>query len=105
MAGYKITRKLKPEISAYLAGLIDGEGTVTLSRRHANERRQLVISIANTERPLLQYVLEQTGTGKIAGKRIAASNHTPSFCYAVANRQALSLPKQVAPLSAHLQTA
>lgn len=54
MAGYKKTKKLPPEVAAYIAGLIDGEGTVTLSRRHANENRQLVISIANTERGLLE---------------------------------------------------
>jgi hypothetical protein len=31
--------------AAYLAGLIDGEGTIALSRRHASEHRQLVLSI------------------------------------------------------------
>ncbi len=97
MADYKTTRKLKPEIAAYIAGIIDGEGTVTLSRRHANEQRQLVVSIANTELPLLEYVLEQTGTGKITRKRTVSAKHTPSFCYAVSNRQALTLLEQLHP--------
>jgi hypothetical protein len=35
--------------AAYIAGLIDGEGTVTLTRKHANENRQLAISISSTE--------------------------------------------------------
>lgn len=67
MYRYKITRKLRAEIAAYVAGLIDGEGTITLSRRHANERRQLVVSIASTELSLLRFVLIQTETGKITG--------------------------------------
>lgn len=97
MADYKITRKLKPEVAAYIAGLIDGEGTITLSRRHANEHRQLVVSIANTELPLLEFVLEQTGTGKITRKRTVSVKHTPSFCYSVSNRQALALLRQLQP--------
>lgn len=28
MANYKRTRKLAPETAAYIAGLIDGEGTI-----------------------------------------------------------------------------
>ena len=87
MADYKTTRKLKTEAAAYIAGLIDGEGTITLSRRHANEHRQLVVSIANTELPLLRYVLEQTGTGKITRKSTTSAKHTPSFCYALSNRR------------------
>jgi hypothetical protein len=95
MAVYKKTRKLKPEVASYIAGLIDGEGTVTLSRRHANENRQRVVSIANTERRLLEFVEQATGVGKITRKRTISSRHSPSFAYSVSNRQALSLLCQV----------
>jgi len=47
---YRTVKSLAPVDAAYMAGLIDGEGTVTLSRRHRNDQRQLVVSIANTER-------------------------------------------------------
>ncbi|TMH49321.1 MAG: hypothetical protein E6H60_10445 [Betaproteobacteria bacterium] len=36
--------------AAYIAGLIDGEGTITLSREHRNENRRLFVSIASAER-------------------------------------------------------
>jgi hypothetical protein len=94
---YKTTLTLNPDIAAYIAGLIDGEGTVTLTRRHANESRQLVISVANTELPILQFLRDHIGAGKITRKRIVSSRHTPSFCYAVSNRQALALLEQVTP--------
>jgi hypothetical protein len=97
MADYKTTRRLKPEVASYIAGLIDGEGTVTLSRRHANEHRQLVVSIANTELPLLKFVLDQASTGKITRKRTVSNSHTPSYCYSISNRQAISLLQQIAP--------
>jgi LAGLIDADG-like domain len=95
--GYRSTRELTVAEAAYVAGLVDGEGTVTLSRRHANEHRQLVVTIANTERPLLEFVLAVAGTGKITRKRTCAAQHTPSYCYAVSNRQALSLLRQLHP--------
>jgi len=83
--------------AAYIAGLIDGEGTITLTRKHRNENRQLAVSISSTERNLLEYVKETLDAGKITRKRITQPQHTPSFTYAVYNRQALWLLAQVKP--------
>ena len=94
---YKEVNTLDQTDAAYIAGLIDGEGTVTLSRRHRNENRHVVISISNTDRPLLEYVLNSVGAGKITNKRTSQSHHTPSYTYAIANRQALALLKQTLP--------
>jgi hypothetical protein len=93
----RIVRQLAAHIAAYIAGLIDGEGTITLTRLHARENRRLVVSIANTEIELLNYVGAQVGTGKITRKRITSARHTPSFCYAITSRQALALLMQVTP--------
>jgi hypothetical protein len=59
------TTTLSSADAAYIAGLIDGEGTVTLSREHRDERRRLVVSIANTDLALLRFVLGTVGAGKI----------------------------------------
>jgi hypothetical protein len=91
------TKLLTAEAAAYIAGLIDGEGTITLSRLHANESRRIAVSIANTEHRLLQFVIDQVGLGKITRKKAASDRHTPSFCYAIAGRQALELLRQIAP--------
>lgn len=88
---------LTPTDAAYLAGLIDGEGTITLTRKHLNENRQLAVTISNTERNLLEFTLDVVGAGKITGKRTTSTKHTPSYTYAVYNRQALALLKQVQP--------
>jgi hypothetical protein len=89
--------KLPPEIAAYIAGLIDGEGTITLTRMHANETRRLVVSIANTEYQILQFVLDHVHAGKITRKSTISDRHTPSFCYAITSRQALDVLRQVTP--------
>jgi hypothetical protein len=94
---YREAAQLSTVDAAYIAGLIDGEGTVTLSRRHATDRRQLVVSIANTEIQLLEFVLERVGAGKITRKKVVADHHTPSATYSIANRQALDLLGQTHP--------
>lgn len=57
----------------------------------------LVVSISNTDRPLLDYVLNTIGAGKITGKRISQSHHTPSYTYTISNRQAIALLEQTFP--------
>ena len=66
---YRQIKLLSKTDAAHVAGLIDGEGTVTLTRKHKNENRQLCISIASTEINLLDFVLTATGVGKITNKR------------------------------------
>ena len=97
MAAAQPVKKLSPVDAAYIAGLIDGEGTITLTRKHRNENRQLAISISSTEKNLLEFVLSTAGVGKITNKRIAQAHHTPSFVYAIYNRQALDLLEQLLP--------
>jgi hypothetical protein len=88
---------LRIEQAAYIAGLIDGEGTITLSRLHKGEMRRLVISIASTEKPLLTFVREATGFGRVTSKRTYRQNHAPGYTYYVTSRQALMLLGEIAP--------
>jgi hypothetical protein len=87
---------LRPDEAAYIAGLVDGEGTITLTRLHAGEGRRLVVSISNNDLELLKYVHSLVGAGKITGKRAASERHAPSFTWQLTSRQALGLLEQVA---------
>ena len=91
MARYRLVNRLDLPTAAYLAGLVDGEGTVTLTRLHHNENRRLVVCIANNDLSLLKYVRDAVGAGKITGKRTYCRRHSPSFNYQIASRQALEL--------------
>lgn len=93
----KKIKKLKPEEAAYIAAIIDGEGSVTLLRIHSNEYRQLVISISNCDKKMLEWILKKIGLGKILPKKIYNKNHTPTFTYRIVAREALELLKQVTP--------
>ncbi len=65
------TNQLSSAAAAYVAGLVDGEGTITLARRHANDNRQLVVSISSTEQPILDFVRMTLAVGKITRKATA----------------------------------
>ena len=92
--GVKRLSKLQ---AAYIVGLVDGEGTITLTRLHRNEGRRLVLSISSTEVELLNFVLKSVGAGKITGKRTYSARHTPSLTYAITSRQALAVLMQILP--------
>ena len=92
---YRKVKMLCVADAAYIAGLIDGEGTVTMTRRNRYKNRGLVVSISNNEIPILKYVQAAIGAGKITGKRTTSERHAPSYTYCITNRQALSLLEQV----------
>lgn len=83
--------------AAYIAGLVDADGTITLTRKHKNENRHPSLSISNTDRNLLAFVLDKVGAGKITNKRARRDIHSASFAFAIYNRQALRLMEQLRP--------
>ena len=97
MTIYKKVTTLSKVNAAYIAGIIDGEGTITLSRKHKKDNRQLSITISNTEIPLLEFILETIEAGKITNKKTYQDHHTPSMTYAINNRQALDILSQITP--------
>ena len=69
--------------ASYIAGIIDGEGSITLTRWHTKEHRRPCISIASTDLELLMYVQSLTG-GKINSKRnYNPDKHKDSFTLTV----------------------
>ncbi|WP_112181803.1 LAGLIDADG family homing endonuclease [Paraliobacillus zengyii] len=59
--------------AAYLAGIIDGEGSITLTRMHEKENRRPCISVASTDKELLEYIKSIAG-GVINNKK----NYNPN---------------------------
>ena len=97
MSRYRKVNRLDPVNAAYLAGLVDGEGTVTLTRQHRNEGRRLVVCISNNELGILKFAKESIGAGRITTKRTYNERHADSFTYQLSSRQALDLLSQIVP--------
>ena len=97
MARYRKVKLLEPVVAAYLAGLVDGEGTVTLTRQHRNEKRRVVVCISNNELDILQFAIDKIGAGRITTKRTYNERHANSYTYHITSRQALDLLTQIVP--------
>lgn len=81
----------------YIAGIIDGEGTITLSVKQKGGTRHLAVTVSGTEMALIGYLLKVTGVGRITRKKIYKEHHKPSYTYAVYSRQAIDLLEQITP--------
>ncbi len=68
---------------AYIAGFVDGEGTVTLGKIHQSKFRVPLVEIPNTERSILDWIAAKLPKGAtISGKKVYQDHHTPSYCLA-----------------------
>lgn len=75
---------------AYLAGIVDGEGTVTLMKHHKNETPTPSVSVANCNMKLLKWIKARVG-GVIVSKKKYKTYHTDSFAWSVRQDRAIRL--------------
>ena len=81
-------------IKAYLAGIVDGEGTVTLSRNHRNEMPCPVVSVSNTSLPLLKWIQKRAG-GIITSKNTRKPHHAVSYVWRLRHDKAIWILNEV----------
>ena len=98
---YKHVKELALDELSYIAGIIDGEGTITLTRKAKDGPRQLAVTVSNCEYRLLSFLSKTIGAGLITTKRIYKKQHSQAFTFRLVNRQALSLLQQI---QNHLRT-
>lgn len=89
---------MSPEEKAYLAGIIDGEGSIMLTRFHNNQQPAPCIGIASISLELLEWVKEISGTGKIKPKKNYKPHfHENSFTYIVKYNDAITMLEMIEP--------
>jgi hypothetical protein len=85
------------ELDAYAAGLIDGEGTITLSRNNrSDEYRAPVVSMTSTTRELVD-VLQHRYGGSVRRHRTYKPQHADSYIWSVRHDRALEMVACIAP--------
>lgn len=82
---------------AYIAGIIDGEGTVTLTRQHRNETHSPEVSVANTDLRLLTWLKSKIG-GHIRKKIKKLPQHNQAYTWTVRDNRAIDLLRCVEKL-------
>lgn len=81
---------------AYLAGLFDGEGTITLLRHNRNEFKGPVMSMTSTTHNLLVLCQKSLG-GDIQTQKVYKSHHKPSWSWRVRGNAALNAIAKLYP--------
>ncbi|NFD29568.1 hypothetical protein EXN57_04855 [Clostridium botulinum] len=83
---------------AYIAGIIDGEGSIMLFRFHNNQFPSPCISISSTTIELLKWIKSVTKMGTIKRKKnYNTEKHTDSFTYTIKYNDAINLLIQIEP--------
>lgn len=86
--------------AAYIAGLIDGEGSICLTKCHSNTRRSPTVSFPNTSEALVQLFQTYCG-GTIIRKRAYKANHNVSWTCNIRYDAALRLLTELLPYLRH----
>lgn len=96
-------RTLSPVEAAYLAGILDGEGSVSLVnqrdvRSGGEYYRSLICSITNTDQALGEWVLRTTGLSRLQRVDVSSSIGTkPRWTWRIRGETAAAFLRQVEP--------
>jgi hypothetical protein len=94
------------ENAAYLAGILDGEGTVSVSRTSTNQSAKACkrgfayrssIGIALTDENLLLWVQQVTGVGRICRVKSQSPKHKAAWRWTAWSKDAVYVAKMVLP--------
>lgn len=85
------------EEKAYIAGIIDGEGSIMLIRNNYNKFPSPCISISSTTLELLEWIKNTTHVGKIIKKKIYKEYHKDSYSFVVTYNDAINLMSEIYP--------
>jgi hypothetical protein len=83
---------------AYLAGIVDGEGSIMLIRFHKNQYPSPCVSISSTDLELLKWIKKTAKMGRIINKKnYNKERHLDSYTYRVIYDDAIKLLKDIVP--------
>jgi hypothetical protein len=76
---------------SYVAGIIDGEGTITLSKPHSTDKYRVpVISVSSTTYELVEFLKSEYG-GTISKQKVYKAHHKQSWSWSLQYDKALQL--------------
>lgn len=92
------TNEMTVAQAAYLAGLVDGEGSIIAVKRNSEGRHTWRLQVANTQLPLLDWCIEATGVGTIVtSQRRASEKHQLGSWWQCYSWNAYDVLRQIAP--------
>jgi len=93
----KVCTSLSPQEWAYLAGILDGEGTVAIyGSGKPGQIASLSVKVSNTEEELLRWIERRVG-GMVYSARARKAEHRPVFLWQCGGMLAVDVLKNVLP--------
>lgn len=92
-----IAKSLSVPEAAYLAGFIDGEGSIMLVQRSHGLGGHLRLSITNTDKEVLDWVVEVAGVGAVNRHRDEGETNRATWLYRANGDAAASIIEQIRP--------
>lgn len=82
----------------YIAGIMDGEGTVTLTKQNAkNKYRAPVISVSSTTPAILELLKHNFG-GAISKHKVYKDHHKQAWSWKISRNRAIEFCSLIGPL-------
>lgn len=78
--------RLRGTHAAYIAGFIDGEGTIGMWKVGKKKVWVRQVVVTNTHKPTIQFLKRITGVGTTHQRRVAKSHHKPIFSWSVGKK-------------------
>lgn len=88
------------EICAYMAGILDGEGSVLLNKINKSRFRTPVVSISNNDKNIIKLFYNNYG-GSIIKKKKYKEKHEQSYEWRVTYYKAINVLKDLLPYMLH----
>ena len=88
--------------SAYIAGLLDGEGGISLIRNHSYSQNRkttcaLRVSVSNTHIGVLEWLALKVGYGRIDKSSSSFNTRKVCWCWTINGRRSIDFLKQLYP--------
>lgn len=86
--------KLNEYDKGYIAGILDGEGSICLSRERPNEHRHPSITVTSTTYEILDFLYNKVG-GHISRKKTYKEHHKQCWQWQIKTTLSLELLKEI----------
>jgi len=83
--------------TAYVAGIVDGEGTINIARAKTRKSYQVRMSVGSTSRRLVDYLLRTFGGNSTARKVLSNPKAKDQWCWYLNGYEAVTLLLEIRP--------
>lgn len=82
---------------AYIAGIVDGEGSICMIKRTPKRMHSPEVHIWSTDKELIDYIQDVTETGFVIRQKAKKEHHKESYAWCLYDKKALTFLEEIFP--------